>query len=102
MSLEAENPAGRAQLSLASHKTSCNMTNQTLAENLIEKYGALMSLSDLAELLDSTQRRVSNGFSNNLPWCRPFRKARIKIGRRVHLDTATVAKVLQDMREYDG
>ena len=78
---------------------SSNMTNQILAKSLMDRYGALMSLGDLAELLDSTQRRVSNGFSNNLPWCRPFRKARIKIGRRVHLDTATVAKVLAEMQE---
>ncbi len=66
---------------------------------LLEKYGALMSFSDLAELLGSTSRRISNGFANNLPWCRPFRRARIKIGRRVHLNTATVAEILEEIQK---
>ena len=71
------------------------MTNKTLASALIERYGVLMGLEDFAELLGTTKRRVSNGFANDLPWCRPFRKARIKIGRRIHLNTATVAEILE-------
>lgn len=75
------------------------MLQTTLEASLLDKYGALMSLGDLAELLGSTPRRVSNGFANNLPWCRPFRRARIKIGRRVHLNTATIAEVLEELQK---
>jgi hypothetical protein len=72
------------------------MANQTLATILLDKYGALMSVEALAELLGSTPRRVSNGFANNLPWSRPFKRARIKIGRRVLLNTAMVAEILEE------
>lgn len=72
------------------------MTNKTLTNILLEKYGALMSVEALAELLGSTPRRISNGFANNLPWSRPFKRARIKIGRRVLLNTAIVAEILEE------
>ncbi len=74
------------------------MTDNTFASILLERYGVLMDLEDFAELLGTTQRRVSNGFSNNLPWCRPFRRARIKLGRRIRLNTATVAEILEAMQ----
>lgn len=75
------------------------MPETRLEVSLLNKYGALMSSSDLAELLGTTPRRISNGFANNLPWCRPFRRARIKIGRRVHLNTATVAEILEGLQK---
>lgn len=74
------------------------MATPKLATSLLEKYGALMTSGDLAELLGTTPKRISNGFANNLPWCRPFQRARIKIGRRVHLNTATVAEILEGIQ----
>lgn len=74
------------------------MVTPKLAASLLEQYGALMTVSDLSELLGTTPKRISNGFANNLPWCRPFQRARIKIGRRVHLNTATVAEILEEIQ----
>ncbi len=76
------------------------MTNHSFASTLIERYGALMDLEDFADLIGTTKRRVSNGFANNLPWCRPFLRARIKIGRRIRLNTATVAEILDTMQGH--
>lgn len=70
------------------------MADKTFTEVLLETYGPLMSVEGLAELLSTTPRKVSNGFANDLPWSRPFKFARIKIGRRVYLNTADVAAVL--------
>lgn len=63
-----------------------------------EKYGPLMSKEALAEILDIQPRKVTNGFANNLPWTRPFRAARVKIGRKIYLNTADVAKAIQDLQ----
>lgn len=66
-----------------------------MAGLLAAKYGALMSNADLADLLKTTERRISNGFANDLPWCRPFKSARIKLGRRTFLNTASVVEILE-------
>ena len=68
-----------------------------LSTLLLDKFGPLMGLDDFARLLGTTGRRVSNAFANNLPWCREFRmRARIKIGRRIFLNTLTVAQIFQE------
>jgi len=76
---------------------------QNLSPHLLDKFGPLMRLEDFASLLGTTGRRVSNAFANDLPWCREFRKrARIKIGRRIFLNTLTVAQIFQEAQTASG
>ncbi|PTU30309.1 hypothetical protein CJD38_15295 [Stenotrophobium rhamnosiphilum] len=77
------------------------MSSQPLEATLLGKYGALMDVGDLAELLGSTPTRVTNGFAIDLPWCRPLRRARIKLGRQVRFNTHTVAEVLIEMQQTE-
>jgi len=72
------------------------LNQQTIEEQLLKRYGVLMRLDDLAQMLGSDPRRVLNGFANRLPWCLPFRRAQIKFGRRVYFNTITVAEVLNE------
>lgn len=68
---------------------------------LLDKYGPLMSTRDFADLLGIKEISVSNGFANNLPWTRPFRSARIKIGRRVYFITTAVVEALKAIQGKD-
>lgn len=76
---------------------------QDLSAQLLDRFGPLMGLDDFAKLLGTTGRRVSNAFANNLPWCKEFRKrACIKIGRRIFLNTVTVAQILEEAQTASG
>ncbi|NVJ65983.1 MAG: DNA-binding protein [Gammaproteobacteria bacterium] len=62
---------------------------------LIQKYGILMSLDDLSELLDRSKDglRISiNTKSSELG--QQLKAAKKKIGRRVHFITIDIAKVI--------
>lgn len=74
------------------------MSSKSIEEVMQEKYGPLMSKEALAEVLAISSRKVTNGFANNLPWTRPFRTARVKIGRKIYLNTADVAKALVEIQ----
>lgn len=71
------------------------MSDKSLSTVLLDRYGPLMGMEDLAQLVGSNRQRVVNGFANNLPWVRPFIKARVRLGRHIRLNTLTVAEVLQ-------
>jgi hypothetical protein len=86
------------------NRVSTSLIDKTkvLETSLVAKYGPLMSTRNFAELLDIKEISVSNGFANNLPWTRPFRGARIKVGRRVYFNTAEVAEVLRQVQGKDS
>lgn len=85
------------------NKASVSLIDRTreLEISLLGKYGPLMSTRNVAELLDIKEISVSNGFANNLPWTRPFRGTRIKVGRRVYFNTAEFAEVLRQIQGRD-
>lgn len=67
------------------------------AEYLLHKYGPLMTLVDLAEVL----RRSEDGLRVSLPRRDPLysalRAARARLGRRTYFRTVTIAVVLSDL-----
>jgi len=61
---------------------------------LLEKYGPVLSLSQLAGLLDRSTDGLRLSLLSNSDLSRKLNPARLKIGRRVYFQTLLVAKVI--------
>lgn len=68
------------------------MNNTT--EHLVEKYGPLLTLSQLAQILDRSREGLRLTLRGNSDLALQLGAARMKIGRRVHFKTAVVASVI--------
>ncbi len=68
----------------------------TIEETLLGSYGPLLSISQLAEVLDRSPEglRISLRSSSN-DWSKQINAARKKIGRRVYFKTSEVAHFLE-------
>lgn len=66
----------------------------SLAEILINKYGPLMSLENLAETLKRSTEGVRNGLTKDMEPYRKIREARVRIGRRVYFQTLKIAAII--------
>ncbi|MCG9024491.1 DNA-binding protein [Laribacter hongkongensis] len=65
-----------------------------IEEALTKQYGPLLSIAQLAKVLDRSAEglRISLRFDSD--WSRPINAAKLKLGRRVYFRTAEIAKVL--------
>ncbi len=63
-------------------------------EYLIEKYGILMSLADLAATLKRSTEGVRYGLHTDSEFYRAINAARVRLGRRVYFHTVKIAAVL--------
>lgn len=61
---------------------------------LLEKYGPLMSLGQLANLLDRSVDGLRLSLSHDGEMSQKFNSARQKIGRRVYFKSVLVARAL--------
>lgn len=61
---------------------------------LLEKYGPVLSLSQLAGLLDRSTDGLRLSLLSNSDLSRKLNPARLKIGRRVYFQTLLVARVI--------
>ena len=68
--------------------------NSTTQNLLVEKYGPLLTLSQLALILDRSREGLRLTLRGNSDLARQLGAARMKIGRRVHFKTAVVASVI--------
>lgn len=66
----------------------------TTTEFLMSKYGPLLSLSQLAALLDRSADGVRLSLLSDNAFSRQIRPTKIKLGRRVYFKTEMVAKVI--------
>lgn len=66
---------------------------------LLEKYGPLLSLGQLANLLNRSADGLRLSLRQNGELSQKFNPARKKIGRRVYFRSALVAKVLDEGEE---
>ena len=72
----------------------------TMEENLLNRFGPLLRIGQLAALLD----RSPDGLRNSLRLpadeaTQRLKEARVKVGRRVYFRTSEVAKVLGEESE---
>ena len=61
---------------------------------LLEKYGPVLSLSQLAGLLDRSTDGLRLSLLSNSDLSKKLNPARLKIGRRVYFQTLVVARVI--------
>lgn len=61
---------------------------------LTEKYGPLLTLTELADILDRSREGLRLTLRGDSELAKQLGAARLKIGRRVHFKTAVVANVI--------
>ena len=69
----------------------------TATENhLLQTYGPLMTLDQLATMLNRSVGGVRLGLRTSAPWAIKLQSARRKVGRRVYFRTTAVASFIDD------
>ena len=63
-------------------------------EILKERYGAVMTLEQLAETLSRKPEGLRMALSRKEPWARDINAAKVYIGRRMYFPVEVVAKLL--------
>jgi len=71
--------------------------NKSTENFLLQKYGPLLSLAQLATVLDRSADGLRLSLRQNSELSRKFNPARKKIGRRVYFRSALVAQVLDEV-----
>ena len=65
-----------------------------IEEALTGQYGPLLSMAQLAKVLDRSAEGLPVSLRNDTEWARQFNAAKMKLGRRVYFRTAEIAKFL--------
>jgi hypothetical protein len=68
----------------------------TIEEILIQRFGPLLSLANLAVILDRSPDGLRVSLRSGSVWASKVNCARLKIGRRVYFRTSQVAEILSD------
>lgn len=76
-------------------KTTTDTTDAT-KQYMLAKFGPVMTLDDLAAVLDRSVGGIRLGLRTDAPWAQQLRQARRKVGKRVYFVTAGVAAFLSD------
>lgn len=70
------------------------MSSSSTETYLLEKCGPLMTLPQLAKLLDRNVDGLRICLGRESEWAHQINLARLKIGRRVYYKTQTIAKLI--------
>lgn len=70
------------------------MFAMTIEETLLSKYGPLLSLTQLANVLDRSPEGLRISLRTANDWSIQLNTARLKVGRRVYFRTSQVASML--------
>lgn len=65
-----------------------------IEEALTKEYGPLLSVAQLAKVLDRSAEGLRISLRTESAWSKPINAAKLKLGRRVYFRTAEVANVL--------
>lgn len=65
-----------------------------IEEALTGQYGPLLSMAQLAKVLDRSAEGLRVSLRNDTEWARRLNAAKMKLGRRVYFRTAEIAKFL--------
>ena len=74
----------------------------TTLQQLTEKYGPLMTLAQLAAILDKSAESVRSATYRNDEFAALVNAARRKIGRRVYFKTAAIAELIDGDDAQEG
>jgi hypothetical protein len=73
----------------------------TIEETLLQSFGPLLSISQLANILDRSPEGLRISLRNSSEWATRINQTRLKIGRRVYFRTSEIAEVLSEDNEID-
>jgi len=65
-----------------------------IEEALTGQYGPLLSMAQLAKVLDRSAEGLRVSLRNDTEWARQLNAAKMKLGRRGYFRTAEIAKFL--------
>ena len=74
----------------------------TIEDTLLKRFGPLLSMAQLATVLDRSPDGLRISLRATNQWTRRINKARLKIGRRGYFRTSQIADVLSDASLYDA
>jgi len=74
----------------------------TTEEALFHKFGPLLTLAQVAEILDRSPDGLRFTIRANNPLGRSLRSSRVKIGRRVHFKAKAIAALVDGVIEGGG
>ena len=66
----------------------------TIEETLLREYGPLLSVVQLAKVLDRSVEGLRVSLRSDTKWSRSINGARLNLGRRIYFRTTEIAKVL--------
>ena len=66
-----------------------------IEEALTKQYGPLLSIAQLAKVLDRSAEGLRKSLQSDSEWSRNINAAKVKLGRRVYFRTADIAKVFR-------
>jgi hypothetical protein len=66
----------------------------TIEEILVNQYGPLLSLAELAMILDRSPGGLRCSLRSSREWVSRINAARLRLGRRVYFRTTEIANVL--------
>jgi hypothetical protein len=69
----------------------------TTEETLTQRYGVLLTMKQLAELFDRSPDGLRVTLRGNADVAKRLKKARVKIGRRVHFRAKVLAEILDSL-----
>lgn len=65
-----------------------------IEEALTGQYGPLLSMAQLAKVLDRSAEGLRVSLRNDTEWAKQLNAAKMKLGRRVYFRTAAIEKLL--------
>ena len=71
-----------------------------IEEALTGQYGPLLSMAQLAKVLDRSAEGLRVSLRNDTEWAKQLNAAKMKLGRRVYFRTSQIAEVLSDESLY--
>jgi hypothetical protein len=69
-------------------------TAMTIEEILVKEYGPILSLAELAMILDRSPDGLRISLRSSGEWVKGINAARLRLGRRIYFRTSEIANVL--------
>ncbi|TPQ46624.1 plasmid-related protein [Burkholderia ubonensis] len=74
----------------------------TIEDTLLQRFGPLLSIAQLATVLDRSPDGLRISLRATNEWAQGINKARLKIGRRVYFRTSQIAQLIDEQFSMQG
>jgi len=73
---------------------SMNQTQTSLSQSMFDRYGPLLTLAQLAQMLNRSADGMRMALRESSPYAKQLNAAKVRIGRRIYFRTPDVAQIL--------